>query len=199
MVKKSVSNPAVHLYDLSSGFKYIRVKIVGTSFPCRLHLNSRRSVTIKDFFEELGEEKTLKFSELITSGEVEELVRKDNSANSILKIRSINDLVHLIREKDNIYDSNAISVRVWNGFNQKYIDVGYLPKELSKEIANEKNMYVLNFFKDGLGMSLDILFSPYSLLSNGSSTEDKSGIKKEELVIESEFLSLKQIRQRLKA
>ena len=71
--------------------------------------------------------------------------------------------ITLVREPNNTYDRNAVSVRVkvegglvYN--TKKFYDIGYLPSYISKEVK-EMSIYLTSAVEDGKGMVVGVFFS----------------------------------------
>ena len=189
--KKFIAESFSALKIEGTNFYYYYPKIVGVTYPCSSDPHATRGGAIKDFFEAVGN----RFSFVHNQPIYLEFKDSIKQASFSPKSYSIESFVRLVRETDNTFDPNAISVRikrVWR--DHQFLDVGYLPSSHA-EILKDRffSRTVVGVERDGRGMRLHII------LQNEEELADSKPIEKslEEITVTPNFLSLKKIRQAL--
>lgn len=189
--KKFIAESFSALKIEGTNFYYYYPKIVGVTYPCSSDPLATRGEAIKDFFEAVGN----RFSFIHNQPIYLEFKDSIKQASFSPKSYSIESFVRLVRETDNTFDPNAISVRikrVWR--DHQFLDIGYLPSSHAEILKDRfSSRTVVGVERDGRGMRLHII------LQNEEELADSKPIEKslEEIIVTPNFLSLKKIRQAL--
>lgn len=128
------------------------IKVVGISFRDQKTLTTGQTI-LKEFF------KTVPTMSLFTS-DLEETFRyiKTSGIRWAEVCQGEKDnFIKIERQPNNPYDPNAIVVCV--NYDNRFMKVGYFPKDLAEIIVTKKlKYYVVGFKKSGRGMMLTMVF-----------------------------------------